>query len=142
MSEELRPMTFQGLGATLARWGYSFDPRPLADRPIATVESKDDGEHLVFTFQDGATATFTAEGDCCSRSWIEHLTVPPDIAGTAVTHVGENDMGERDTDDGYGLLRLYQTTFRTPKGDIVVEYRNESNGYYGGWLSGPTVVEP
>ena len=26
---------------------------------------------------------------------------------------------------------------QVPKGEIIVEYRNSSNGYYGGWLEGP-----
>jgi hypothetical protein len=32
------------------------------------------------------------------------------------------------------VLSVYQTTFRTNRGDIRVEYRNDSNGYYGGYL--------
>ena len=30
----------------------------------------------------------------------------------------------------------------TDRGEIVIDYRNSSNGYYGGNLTGPTIVEP
>ena len=139
---ELQPMApFQGIGHFIS--GYYFKPHLLADRPIASVLTRNEGEELVFAFVDGSTATFTAQGDCCSRSWVEHLTVPSDIAGAVVTHVAENEMGETWNDpDHYECVRVYQTTFRTAKGDIVVEYRNESNGYYGGWLEGPVIAVP
>ena len=90
----------------------------------------------MFRFRDGRTLTYTAEGDCCSQSWIEHITVPPDIDGAVVATYSETDIGER-SDGRAGLLRLYQTAFQTDRGEVIVEYRNSSNGYYGGWLRGP-----
>jgi hypothetical protein len=54
-----------------------------------------------------------------------------------VTGIAEQDMGETDGENSWDCIRVYQTSFATPKGEIVVEYRNSSNGYYGGWLQGP-----
>jgi len=34
-------------------------------------------------------------------------------------------------------LALYGLKLTTDKGDLVLDYRNESNGYYGGSLSWP-----
>lgn len=136
MGEELKPISYQGFGVMVNRlFGSSFDPLPLADKTLASVEVTEDKERLIFTLDDGRTISYTAEGDCCSHSWIEHLTVPPDIAGSSVDGFAEQEMGE--TEEDYETIRVYQTSFRTPKGEVVVEYRNSSNGYYGGWLQGP-----
>jgi predicted Mrr-cat superfamily restriction endonuclease len=62
--------------------------------------------------------------------------VPVDLEGAEATSYAEQDMGETEKD--YETIKVYQTSFATPKGEIIVEYRNSSNGYYGGWLQGPT----
>lgn len=137
MTEELRPISYPGFMNALrylSDGSWPFDPSPLAGRNLVSVEARDDGKHLVFIFADGEVV-YSAEGDCCSHSWIEHLTVPPDVAGAQITAWAEQEMGEKA--DEYETIRVYQTSFRTDKGDIVVEYRNASNGYYGGWLEGP-----
>jgi hypothetical protein len=36
--------------------------------------------------------------------------------------------------------KVYNTRFRTDRGDIVLEYRNSSNGDFGGELVGPFEV--
>ena len=136
MNDDLKPISYQGFSNSLQRLlGSFFNPYPLKDKKLQTVATEDDGARLVFTFDDGRRLSYSAEGDCCSHSWIEHLTVPPDIAGTEVTGYAEQDMGEFEKD--YDTIRVYQTSFATPKGEIIVEYRNASNGYYGGWLQGP-----
>lgn len=136
MTEELRPISYQGFMTMVHRlWGGGANYYPLHDKALASVEKNEDGSRLIFTLADGRTLTYTAEGDCCSYSWVEHLTVPPDLAGTISTSYSEADMGETEKD--YETIRVYQTAFQTPKGEIIVEYRNASNGYYGGWLDGP-----
>ena len=136
MSEDLQPISYPGfMNMVHTLFGGDMDPSPLAGQSLASVEVSEDKERLVFTLADGRTMTYTAEGDCCSQSWIEHLTVPPDIAGAEVTGWRQQDMGQ--TEQDYETIKVYQTSFATPKGEIIVEYRNSSNGYYGGWLSGP-----
>ena len=133
---ELKPISYQGFGVMVQRmFGRSFDPLPLKDKTLAAVAVSEDKERLTFTLDDGRTITYHTEGDCCSTSWIEHLTVPPDIAGVQVTAFGEQDMGE--FEESYDTIRVYQTAFATNRGEIIVEYRNSSNGYYGGWIEGP-----
>ncbi|MDA8355546.1 MAG: hypothetical protein M0Z95_04440 [Actinomycetota bacterium] len=135
MSEELRPIGYQGLGRMIETLIPSNKFLALAGEKIASVGTTEDKDSLVFGLVDGRTLTYMAMGDCCSGSWIEHLTVPPDIAGAEVISCKEVEMGEFD-DDGE-TIRVYQTAFQTGKGEIVVEYRNASNGNYGGWLLGP-----
>jgi len=136
VNQELQPISYMGFMNMVHRiWGSSFDPMPLAEKHLASVEVSEDKERLTFHLDDGRSITYHAEGDCCSQSWIEHLTVPPDIAGAEITGYAETDMGEFVED--YDTIRVYQTSFQTAKGEIIVEYRNSSNGYYGGWLDGP-----
>jgi hypothetical protein len=136
MTDDLRPISYQGLSNLMhAVFGSPMDPSPLAGKRLAGVGVSEDKDRLIFHLSDGRTLTYTAEGDCCSSSWIEHLTVPSYIAGAEVTAWAEQDMGETEAEDD--TIRVYQTSFATAKGEIIVEYRNSSNGYYGGWLQGP-----
>lgn len=88
------------------------------------------GGSVTFKFQDGYKAEFAVEGDCCSRSWIEHLEVPKDINGATLFSIEDSPMPEQ----GGAEMKFYKTTFNTDRGAVVLEYRNESNGYYGGYL--------
>jgi hypothetical protein len=114
---------------------YGFDTSPLAGRSLETVEMSEDGTLLTFRFEDGGFVIYGTEGDCCSSTWIEHITVP-DIKGATIMGLRDQSMGEFQ-DPQLDCVRVYQTSFVTEKGEIVVEYRNASNGYYGGSLTGP-----
>jgi hypothetical protein len=108
----------------------------LAQRPLRAVRTAEDGRLLVFDFLTGDSVAYSAEGDCCSYSWVEHLTTPEALTGAVIDAVRDGvEVGEKPCDGG--RIAVYQTSFRTDRGEIIVEYRNESNGYYGGWLSGP-----
>lgn len=86
--------------------------------------------------------------DCCSRSWIETIEAPNDLRGAEILDVV--DSGACPDAEGFeqsfvrsesgNELKVYSTTIRTTKGDVVIEYRNESNGYYGGSLLPPRRV--
>lgn len=116
----------------------------LGGRPLKSVTLSDDKSRIVFAFTEGPDVAFSVEGDCCSSSWIEHLDVPPDVIGEVL--VGVEDAAGVPWDGhtcapcdpgnkcGHDVLAVYNTRFRTAKGDIVLEYRNDSNGYYGGYL--------
>lgn len=113
----------------------------LADRPIAEVTHGSD--HITFWFKDDTGLRWDVEGDCCSYSWVEHVTIPPGIEGKVITGIKELPVGPDDNtldDNGYDYIQVYQTSFVTDAGEIILEYRNSSNGYYGGYLTGPTEV--
>jgi hypothetical protein len=113
-----------------------------------------EGESVItFTFEGGLKRRLGVEGDCCSQSWIEHLEMPNDVKGATILSVDEPEMPSWDnhkcvgedyslSDEenkaqgrcGHDVLAVYHTRFRTDRGDIVLEYRNDSNGYYGGSL--------
>ena len=124
---------------------YSDDKKKLlkafggSELRSVTHDKKGRHDELVFEFADGKTMRLETEADCCSSTWIEHLTVPDDIDGA--TLVGIEDCGEwgeakqtiKDHPE-HDCLQIYETRFRTTRGDVVCEYRNASNGYYGGDL--------
>ena len=108
----------------------------------------EDKEHFLINFIDGTIVSYAVFGDCCSYSWIEHVTIPDDINGAEILEVKEPEMPPYDNheckpntgEDAYGNecghdhLQFYHVAFETSKGTIILEYRNNSNGYYGGYL--------
>ena len=62
---------------------------PLRGRKIVRVELRDQKEKIAFVFEDGEKL-YAVEGDCCSKSWIEHLEMPSNLAGAQVIAVGES----------------------------------------------------
>lgn len=76
--------------------------------------------------------------DCCSHSWIEHLSGLPEIFFGNIVDI--ENVENRWGDDEYKVehdhpvhevLKYYSTKIKTDKGLLEFEYRNSSNGYYG-----------
>jgi hypothetical protein len=114
----------------------------MIGKKLAGVRLNQSRTRVTFEFKDGHARTFGVEGDCCSSSWIEHLELPNRIDGATLLSVEDSapitqDHAEHDDD---GEISVYNTAFKTDCGEIVLEYRNSSNGYYGGYLTDE--VEP
>ena len=114
----------------------------MIGKSIESVVLNKEKDAITFLFKDGSNIILVTEADCCSSSWIEHLEMPDQIAGAVITEVLEDDnipahdnhkCGEKTCE--HDCLMVYHTIFRTTNGDIVIEYRNDSNGYYGGNLA-------
>lgn len=118
----------------------------MLNKPLKSVALDEGKTEIAFLFEDGSSRKFGVAGDCCSHSWIEHLETPDSIPGAIITAVEErggvpwdgHECKQKATgwghECGHESLVVYNTRFRTNKGDIVLEYRNDSNGYYGGYL--------
>jgi hypothetical protein len=111
----------------------------MLNRKLASVVLDKSRDVITFSFQDGFERRFSVEGDCCSHSWIEHLEMPGDIVGATLLSVDDSgpvvqDHDEHDEEQGGGCISVYNTSFKTDRGEIILEYRNSSNGYYGGYL--------
>ena len=96
------------------------------------------GRLCVFLIAESDPIIAKADGDCCSSSWIEHITLPALGFPAKVIFVDNIDLpGSTNDDPTYECLAVYGLNIITDKGDIIIDYRNSSNGYYGGKLAWP-----
>ena len=96
-----------------------------------------DEDSITFTTQEKGDITARTEGDCCSYSWIESVELPARGFPCVVQEVREVDLPWPTPDRSFDVLSDYGLRIVTNNGDIDIDYRNDSNGYYGGWLSFP-----
>ena len=108
----------------------------LDGKTITGIEVADDKKALRFLIQDGDPIVAKADGECCSDSWVEHVEVPALGFPAKVLEVAGIDLPGSTSDDD-GCTSVYGLKIATDKGDLVIDYRNSSNGYYGGDLSWP-----
>ena len=85
---------------------------------------------------------FSAHGDCCSESFIESIAGLEEVRGHTILSAVDVPEGDGRFAEHHlrPTLRQESKTFyafeaRSLAGVFSVEMRNESNGYYGGWLS-------
>ena len=126
---------------TLSKWDEKYI-NPLVGKTVTKVELADDQQAIRFTVagNDKPVVAY-ADGDCCSYTWIESLDAPENLLGT-VQSVEDIDMPDRGQtkentqkkEYNPEYLAFYGCKITTDKGHCVIDYRNESNGYYGGSL--------
>lgn len=111
------------------------DTDDILGKTIDSVYLSSDKENFIIRFSDGFEAKFATMADCCSRSWIEEFEVYiTELKGSLLVDVKDSDTVKHEYHPEHDCLQVYRTIFSTDRGDIVLEYRNSSNGYYGGWL--------
>ncbi len=109
----------------------------LLNKTILSVEIGEDGRRLTFLTHQGPVVLL-AQGDCCSSSWFESIDDRDALLGTVqgVEHIPMSNLGDQ---PGHDVMAYYGLKITTEKGRAVIDYRNDSNGYYGGYLE---VEEP
>ena len=114
---------------------------PLIGKTIIRVFLSEDGGAIRFDTSDEQSLIVQAEGDCCSHSWIEEIQGIEQLIGSPVVSVEEvGDMPDKPGNKrGYGEeeMAYYGCKISTEKGYALIDYRNSSNGYYGGNLCWP-----
>lgn len=113
----------------------------------------DDGGQIAFEVC-GGHRTFITTGDCCSSTWIENVQNVEYLRGATFTkyEVIDVEPGEDYIDDGDGepgedydyyddenFIKYYGVKLHLSKNgvvlpELIIEFRNRSNGYYGGNL--------
>lgn len=106
----------------------------LIGKTIIEMKIADDKQAILFktTYED---IIARADGDCCSSTWIDSIELP--ALGFPAIVISAEDVGSDTPDSSDGETKHYGFKIVTDRGEIVIEYRNESNGYYGGNLSWP-----
>lgn len=111
----------------------------LVGKTITGVEIAADRRALRFVLADGEVVV-NVDADCCSYSWVEHVELPALGFPATVMSVDDIEMPEGAASTFHGdadVLRYYGCKIITDRGEMVIDYRNDSNGYYGGSLSWP-----
>lgn len=118
----------------------------LVDKTVVDLKIRSDKEALCFFVETmidpGAKVTektvVYVEADCCSYTWIESIELP--ALGLPFTVLAVEDLDLPGSDDDhpeFDYLQVYGCKITTNKGDMIIDFRNSSNGYYGGNLCWP-----
>jgi hypothetical protein len=103
----------------------------LVGETVVDVKVAKDKQALKFTLADGRDIIAKVDGDCCSHSWIEHIELPTETPFKVISADSLDMNKEPDEKDG-DYVQFYGFQIKTDKGDMIIDYRNSSNGYYGG----------
>ena len=106
---------------------------PLEGKTITGIKIADDKEALKFETMEGDVIAI-AYGDCCSTTWVEHVDLPARGFPAVVQSVEDLSLDKEDEEREWTFIQFYGLKIVTNNGDIIIDYRNESNGYYGGSL--------
>ncbi len=112
----------------------------LIGKTIMAISVATDKKAIKFDLSDGESLVARTEGDCCSETWIEYLENPELAIGApvlSVEHVPMRNNAAPRNICGNDFVQYYGCKIRTAKGDMLLEYRNASNGFYGGSLHWP-----
>jgi hypothetical protein len=111
----------------------------LIGKTITDLLIADDQGALLFKTPEGDIVA-RCDGDCCSHTWVEDVELPALGFPAVVLSVENLDMptgAPTKTEHFEEEMQYYGCKIVTDRGDIVIAYRNSSNGYYGGSLSWP-----
>jgi hypothetical protein len=118
---------------------YDNDQK-LVGKIIMSIKIAADRGALLIETTEGSTVV-RADGDCCSHTWIENVELPALGFPAKVLGVTDLELPEQPDSKYQGATadsecrQFYGCKITTDRGDIVIDYRNDSNGYYGGNLS-------
>lgn len=109
---------------------------PLIGKRVTAVYIADDKEALKFDIEGAEPVIARVDADCCSQTWVETVETPEHLLGT-VTAVEDVPMPDLGSPDEFDVIAYYGCKIHTEKGSCLIDYRNSSNGYYGGSLCWP-----
>lgn len=107
----------------------------LVGKTILDMKIASDKKALLLVLSDNPEYIIRMDGDCCSSTWIEHIELPAMGFPCIVSSVEELPMSSKE--ESYSSIQMYGLKIVTNTGEIVIDYRNESNGYYGGNICFP-----
>lgn len=110
---------------------------PLIGKTVSSVQMTADKMAIRFRLTDGTEVVALTDADCCSHTWIEHVSMPAGGFPFSVLEADDLDMPDLGEQPGHDVMAYYGFQIKTDKGHMVIDYRNDSNGYYGGSLCWP-----
>lgn len=109
----------------------------LVGKSITEIQIASDRKAIRFILADGSSVIAKIDGECCSNSWIESIELPALGFPALVASVDDLDMPDLGDMDSCDVVSYYGLKIDTDRGSIVIDYRNDSNGYYGGNIVWP-----
>jgi hypothetical protein len=109
----------------------------LIGKRIARIDVGGKEDLLLFVFADGRSVVWQTVSDCCSETWFADITGFDALIGGTVISAESVPMRKPDHDDARTRQdedEIYGIKIVTDKGRSLIEFRNSSNGYYGGNL--------
>lgn len=107
---------------------------------LTVVDLQREGDDLVLvTSINEPDIVLTPYGDCCSTTWIESIDLTEPLLYAVIKKIEDIDMPEGPhvgtiNHPHVDVVAYYGLRITTNKGISVIDYRNDSNGYYGGSL--------
>lgn len=136
----------------MGSWNWthaSFDDvnLQLQDGLVLVVKSVSGTGDMVIHFENGMKLTIELEGDCCSHSYFsdDSFREARGLIGERLVSIEETDNlnpkfeHEAGNPDECDVIRWSGIKIRTDKQETVLDWRNDSNGYYSGWICGVTL---
>ena len=109
---------------------------PPVGKTLTGIKIADDKMALLFQTTDGDLVV-NVDAECCSHTWIESIENTVMSFPATVMAVEDIDMPDLGSPYRCDVIAYYGCKVTTDRGAIVIDYRNSSNGYYGGSLSWP-----
>ena len=113
----------------------------LVGKRIVSIKIGKDSQSILFILENDETLKADCYGNCCSHTWIENIELPALGFPATVIRVEELQLPgsnrnhpEYDCFPEYDCLQVYGYKITTYQGDIIIDFRNSSNGWYGGAL--------
>lgn len=106
----------------------------LVGKKIIKLLFNEEKDSFSFILDSLRLERFICEGECCSNSWIEHVSGLKSLLGHTINKIVFIDLP---ADKEYGEERtlIYRWDIHTNEGICTMEMRNHSNGYYCGELT-------
>ena len=111
----------------------------LVGKIVTGISLSSDKEKIKFEVEGSEPIVAFTTADCCSSTWIESVETPALGLPATVVSVEDLDLSHLGNDNHpeHDCLQVYGTKIITDRGELVIDYRNSSNGYYGGNLVWP-----
>lgn len=94
----------------------------------------DESAGCLYITTDKAIHKFHVESDCCSYSYFYEINNINQMLTWISKDIEEIDMPEVPEQDEYTCTLAYGYKINTEGGYGLIVFRNDSNGYYGGWM--------
>ena len=104
----------------------------LINKTIVEVKIADDKEAMLFVTDKGERLIVRVDADCCSHTWIESVEMPSLGLPFVILSCEDLHIDKESEWVDYVYVQFYGAKIVTTKGELVIDYRNSSNGYYGG----------